>query len=333
MTTIRSFLLVAVICAFFISCSLAAAVSVIGTTQVSSADLVRMQSGSANGGNSFDNSGLVIPPQPKAIIKPTSSAHFSPIRSSPFEGGTAVIRNLTRWEMPLMSPYTPPAGTGFTATGTVTWLPIEGGFFGIVSDDGKCYDPLNLPAEFAQDGMHVRFTAKTDPDMGSLHMWGAMVTIIDMYPVYQNSTAGSGVFVHYERYGGLAGTEDKLTIYENRTAIVTTRAGEKTFTITPSEKADLVSLFGSSGFDSVNQGDLPDTLGIEADYFEYVIEFRGHNIEAPELAIPDSIHPVIEALDEMVVNEMSQGSKNDSSNQDVVIHYEHPGELPGSMTS
>jgi hypothetical protein len=272
-------------------------------TQASSADLVRGLSGIANDGNSQPGSGLIISHQQPAVIKSGSVANYSISRFPLFDSGKSIFQNLTRWETPIMASLTPPTGTGFVTTGTVTWVPIEGGFFGIISDDGKRYDPLNLPAEYAHDGMRVGFTAKTEPDMASFHMWGTIVSIIDMHPISQDGSYRQGVFVHYERSGGIAGYDDQLTIYENRTAVVKTRTGGKTFTITPSEMSDLVSLFDSTGFDSVNQGDLPDTLGIEADYFEYVIEFRGHKIEAPELAIPDSIHPVIDALNEIVRTE------------------------------
>jgi hypothetical protein len=44
-------------------------------------------------------------------------------------------------------------------------------------------------------------------------------------------------------------------------------------------------------------------IGAGADLFNYVIEFRGHKIQAIELAIPDSIRPVIDALDEIVRTE------------------------------
>jgi hypothetical protein len=201
----------------------------------------------------------------------------------------------------MMAPFTLPTGTGFTTTGTVTWIPIEGGFFGIISDDGKRYDPLNLQEEYAHDGMRVGFTAKTAPDMASFHMWGTIISIIDMHAISQDGSYRQGVFVHYERSGGIAGFDDQLTIYENRTAVVRTRTGGKTFTITPSEMADLVSLFESTGFESVNQDYLQMfTIGQEADRFNYVIEFRGHKIHATELAIPEAIHPVIDALNEIV---------------------------------
>jgi hypothetical protein len=64
---------------------------------------------------------------------------------------------------------------------------------------------------------------------------------------------------------------------------------------------DLVSVVESTGFNSVKQEDLPlDKIGAGADRFTYVIEFRGHKIQAIELAIPGSIQPVIDALNEIV---------------------------------
>jgi hypothetical protein len=64
-----------------------------------------------------------------------------------------------------------------SGTGTVLWYGLEGGFFAIRGDDGKVYDPINLPAAFARDGLKVRFSAKVRHDMGSIHMVGEMVEI------------------------------------------------------------------------------------------------------------------------------------------------------------
>lgn len=33
-------------------------------------------------------------------------------------------------------------------TGTVKYIDLEGGFFGIIGDSGKNYDPINLSEEF-----------------------------------------------------------------------------------------------------------------------------------------------------------------------------------------
>ncbi len=43
--------------------------------------------------------------------------------------------------------------------GTVRWYDFEGGFFAIRGADGVTYDPMNLSAEYEQDGLPVRFRA------------------------------------------------------------------------------------------------------------------------------------------------------------------------------
>jgi hypothetical protein len=63
------------------------------------------------------------------------------------------------------------------ATGTVRYLPMEGGFWGIVGDDGKNYDPMGLDPAFQKDGLRVSFEALPETDMMSIRMWGALVKI------------------------------------------------------------------------------------------------------------------------------------------------------------
>ena len=69
--------------------------------------------------------------------------------------------------------------------GTVKYLSFEGGFYGIVGDDGKHYDPLNLPQEFKQDGLRVWFKAErgqaimTD-NIATFHMWGYIVRLVSI---------------------------------------------------------------------------------------------------------------------------------------------------------
>jgi len=38
-------------------------------------------------------------------------------------------------------------------SGTIQYLPFEGGFYGIVEDDLRKYDPVNLESQFAVDGL------------------------------------------------------------------------------------------------------------------------------------------------------------------------------------
>lgn len=61
--------------------------------------------------------------------------------------------------------------------GTVTRLNLEGGFWGIVSADGKHYDPLNLNARFQQEGLRVQVQAIVKDGMVSTHLWGTIIEI------------------------------------------------------------------------------------------------------------------------------------------------------------
>jgi hypothetical protein len=63
--------------------------------------------------------------------------------------------------------------------GSITCLSFEGGFYGIVGDDGKHYDPINMPQEFKVDGLRVRFTANFT-DYMSYHMWGYVVRLVSI---------------------------------------------------------------------------------------------------------------------------------------------------------
>jgi hypothetical protein len=55
--------------------------------------------------------------------------------------------------------------------GTVKQLSFEGGFYGIVGDDGKELRSLESSPEFMVDGLRVRFTAITTDHIVSFRTW------------------------------------------------------------------------------------------------------------------------------------------------------------------
>lgn len=65
-------------------------------------------------------------------------------------------------------------------TGTIKFLDFEGGFYGIVGDNGRHYDPENLDRLFRVDGLRVQFTVRVIQDRFSTHMWGTLVSIVNM---------------------------------------------------------------------------------------------------------------------------------------------------------
>jgi len=64
-------------------------------------------------------------------------------------------------------------------TGTIRYLDFEGGFFGIVSDDGEQYLPYELPQEYQLDDLRITFTVKPLEDQMSIYMWGILVEILE----------------------------------------------------------------------------------------------------------------------------------------------------------
>jgi len=80
-------------------------------------------------------------------------------------------------EEPVRVGFVSRQGDEVSGTGAVEWFGIEGGFFAIRGDDGKVYDPMNLPAGFARDGLRVRFEGRIRRDVGSIRMVGEIVEL------------------------------------------------------------------------------------------------------------------------------------------------------------
>lgn len=67
--------------------------------------------------------------------------------------------------------------------GTVAYIGLEGGFFGIIDDNGEHYDPINLPEELKVDGLKVELIAKIRYDLASYHLWGTIIEILWIKPL------------------------------------------------------------------------------------------------------------------------------------------------------
>lgn len=60
--------------------------------------------------------------------------------------------------------------------GTVQYIHLEGGFYGIITDNGTPYLPLNLPPPYKIDGLRIWFKAKPKPVI-TYYMWGRPIEI------------------------------------------------------------------------------------------------------------------------------------------------------------
>ena len=65
--------------------------------------------------------------------------------------------------------------------GVVRHFTLEGGFWAVRGDDSTTYDPIDgLPAAYQVDGLRVRLTARVRTDVGSFHMAGPVVDVLDL---------------------------------------------------------------------------------------------------------------------------------------------------------
>ena len=73
-----------------------------------------------------------------------------------------------------------PADGVIETTGTVQYVEVEGGFYGIVAEDGTRYDPSGLPDEFQEDGLRVRFRAEIRENVLTTRMWGQVIRLLEI---------------------------------------------------------------------------------------------------------------------------------------------------------
>ncbi len=67
-----------------------------------------------------------------------------------------------------------------SGTGTIKHINLEGGFYGLIADDGRKYLPRDLGREFKLDGLRVRFQVKILTGTAAIFMWGTPVEVLSI---------------------------------------------------------------------------------------------------------------------------------------------------------
>jgi hypothetical protein len=80
-------------------------------------------------------------------------------------------------------------------TGTIKYFSFEGGFYGIVGDDGKSYDPIKLDKDYCSDNLRVKVLGFARNDIMSTHNWGTIVEINNI-EIIQNSFSNADYEIH-----------------------------------------------------------------------------------------------------------------------------------------
>lgn len=91
-----------------------------------------------------------------------------------------------------------------SGTGTVVFVDLEGGFFGILADDGSRYLPDALPEDCRVNGTRVSFRGFVRSQASTIQMWGMPLRIISAKAL-DEKIAGSGTIRYIDPEGGFFG--------------------------------------------------------------------------------------------------------------------------------
>jgi predicted small secreted protein len=68
-------------------------------------------------------------------------------------------------------------GNWIAETGTVVYNDFEGGFYGIITGRLSLL-PINLPEEFKEDGLKVKYFGRMLPRMYTFYQWGIPIYLL-----------------------------------------------------------------------------------------------------------------------------------------------------------
>lgn len=106
------------------------------------------------------------------------------------------------------------------------------------------------------------------------------------------------VLVDYYRTGGIAGLQDRLVIFDNGVAIVSSRTANQEIELNRSDITRIIQLFDQGRFSAL-EGNYSGRHG-SADLIKYSITYDNKTVNAEDTAIPPSIQPVIDELNGII---------------------------------
>ena len=115
-----------------------------------------------------------------------------------------------------------------------------------------------------------------------------------------------GVLLDYQRTGGIAGTNDRLVIFDNGIALVATRQSNIETTINKTDLDRIDTLFSAAGFVSL-EGNYTSQRNV-ADILHYRISYHGKTVNTEDTAVPPGLEPVIMELNRILASYSSSST-------------------------
>ena len=117
------------------------------------------------------------------------------------------------------------------------------------------------------------------------------------------------VLVDYYRTGGLAGFDDRLVIFDNGVAVVSSKTVNQEIEISKTDIDRIITLFNQSQFPML-EGSYSARPG-STDLIKYTISYHSKTVNAEDSVVPPALQPVIDELNRILA--MTASIKQTSS--------------------
>ncbi len=106
------------------------------------------------------------------------------------------------------------------------------------------------------------------------------------------------ILVDYQRTGGFAGFDDRVVIFDNGVALVSTKTSITEITLSQEDLGRIRELFAAARFGEL---EAQYTSAREsADLLQYSITYKGKIVQTEDTVIPPQVLPVIEEMDRLI---------------------------------
>jgi len=139
--------------------------------------------------------------------------------------------------------------------------------------------------------------------------WGVICVLFLITAVMVSGCLGSrtppvsrpqvpAVLVDYYRTGGIAGIQDRLVIFDNGVAIVSSKTENHEIELNQTDIDRIIQLFDQGRFSTL-EGNYSGRHG-SADLIKYTIIYHNKTVSAEDTVIPPSIQPIIDELNRII---------------------------------
>ena len=104
--------------------------------------------------------------------------------------------------------------------------------------------------------------------------------------------------IQYQRVGGIAGLDDRLSISKDGTLKLSRRGKNSEKQIEIKRLQDLQKLISDIQWENLQPSYSPEKKGV--DYLVYTINYSGYRVEMFDTAIPKELQPLLSILNEII---------------------------------